>query len=1009
MTPERWRDVERLFHAALERRPEERVAFLVKSCEGDGDLYREVQSLLDESSPSDAFLEGPPLRVAAPSPDADASVIRPPGKFGDYEIRSVLGVGGMGEVYRARDLKLGRDVAIKVLPARVASDGDRVSRFRLEAQILATLNHPNIGAIYSLVDHDGLLGLVLELVDGPTLADRLQSGPLPLKEAIGFARQTAEALHAAHTNGIVHRDLKPANIKITPGGTVKVLDFGLAKATDDSPMRQLSQVATMEATHAGMVLGTAAYMSPEQARGLPVDARSDIWAFGCVLYESLTGRRPFHGRTPTDCLAAILHAEPDWTAVPRSVPPGVVDLLKHCLAKEAQARPQTMREVQDALPDPAFVTGNAVPVTRPAVSWSRRTWTWVTAAALLVVAVGFGAHAIRQSRLEPSQVGIDLADGQFIAPTQSSEVAISPAGDLIAYASVKGTANMADMSAMGQLAGQSSEMSGSMPAMTMTQQLYVRPVAAGEARPIGGALGSAPFFSPDGTALGFWHAPSGTLRRVALSGGSPVRIADAITGVAGAAWGPDQTIVFAWFHLYRVPASGGSPERLLEVDEARGERFLRHPSFLPSGKAVLFTIGMADTYSYDDARIGIFSLDSREKKILIEGGSSAKYSPSGHIVYARDGKLLAVPFDVDLLQLTGDPFPVAEGVFMSANTGMAAYSISAEGRLVYAAGPVERGSRVPVWVDRQGQAKQIPVEPHAYLHPRLSSDGRLMAIEIEGASHDIFVYDFAREILTRMSLDGASHWPLFTPNDQSLTYRSWKTGTMTMWKMPVDRSGVPALLTDIGGMQSPESWSPDGRTLAFTQMDKPDQGSDIHTLHADGKQEAVVQTKFSEGSPKFSPDGRWLAYASDESGRSEVYVMAFPGPGQNIKISGLGGSDPVWRRDGAELYYRNADQMMVVGITTRGTSITASKPTMLWEGKYLAGAGSSCGMSGPTSANYDVTAHGDRFVMIMDVSPDVKCTVLRVVSNWSRGLMSPRADLTPTRQRTLVANRFRPQ
>ncbi len=914
-----------------------------------------------------------------------------PKRFGDYEILSVLGTGGMGEVYRARDLKLGRDVAIKVLPENVAHDTDRVSRFRREAQILATLNHSHIGAIYSLVDHEGLVGLVLELVEGPTLADLLKQGPLALREAVGLARQIAEALHTAHDCGIVHRDLKPANIKVTPNGTVKVLDFGLAKATAGSSMPHLSQVATMEATHEGMVLGTPAFMSPEQARGLPIDTRTDIWAFGCVLYESLTGLRAFSGRTVTDCLAAILNAEPDWHAVPSSVSAPVLDLLKRCLAKQAENRPRTMREVQEVLSRTYNTPVDSAAVTViAAASRPRRWWMWAAAAAGLVAMAAFGIRALRLASLEPTELNIELAAGEFIAPTQSSEVAISPAGDLIAYASVKGMATMRDMSGMGQLAGQASaSMSNSTPAMTMAQQLYVRTVGAGDARPVGGALGSAPFFSPDGKSLAFWHSPSGTLRRVALTGGGPVKIADAITGIAGAAWGPDQTIVFAWFHLYRVPASGGLPERLLTVDEARGERFLRHPSFLPSGKAVLFTIGMADAYSYDDAHIGVFSLESREKKILIEGGSSARYSRSGHIVYARDGTLLAVPFDADRLQVTGDPFPVADGVFMSANTGMAAFAISPDGRLVYAAGPVERGSRVPVWVDRDGRAASIAVESRAYLHPRLSADGRQLALEVEGAAHDIFVYDIGREVMTKMSLDGASHWPLFTPNGLLLTYRSWRTGTMTMWTMPVDRSRPPVLLTNIGGMQSPESWSPDGKTLAFTQMDKPEQGSDIYALPLDRDRRPVpvVQTKFSEGSPKFSMDGRWLAYASDESGRSEVYVVAFPGPGPKQQISKVGGTDPVWRRDGKELFYRSGNQMLVAEITvTAKDTITASKPKVLWEGTYLAGAGSSCGMAGPTSANYDVTADGERFIMIKDSTEYAGCSLLRVVSNWSRGL-----------------------
>jgi Tol biopolymer transport system component len=502
-------------------------------------------------------------------------------------------------------------------------------------------------------------------------------------------------------------------------------------------------------------------------------------------------------------------------------------------------------------------------------------------------------------------------------------------------------------------------------------------------------LGSAPFFSPDGKSLGFWHTPTGTLRKVAISGGAPVKICDAVSGIAGAAWGPDDTIVFAWFDLFRVPASGGAPTPLLKVDEQRGERFFRHPSFLPSGKAVLFTIGMADTYSYDDAEIGVIAFETGQKKILVQGGTSPRYSPSGHLIYARAGQLLAIPFDADKLEVTGQPFPVANGLFMSTNTGMAAFSISSAGHLVYAAGPQERGTRVFVWVDKNGHKSTLPMKPGSYLHPRLSPDGRRLAYEIEGASHDIFTYDFARGTTTRMSLDGASHWPLWTPDGRSLTFRSWKTGTMTMWSMPGDQSGPAHLLTDVGSMQSPESWSPDGKTLAFTQMDDPQSGSDIYMLPLDGDRKPQVfwRTKFSEGSPKFAPNGKWVAYSSNESGQPEVYVSAYP-TGEKIPISNNGGTDPLWRHDGRQLYYRLGDLMMVVDISY-GSSLEISKPRVLWRGNYLAGAGSSCGMAGPTSANYDVTPDGERFLMIEDASPNAECALLRVVSNWSLELKNP--------------------
>jgi serine/threonine-protein kinase len=469
--------------------------------------------------------------------------------------------------------------------------------------------------------------------------------------------------------------------------------------------------------------------------------------------------------------------------------------------------------------------------------------------------------------------------------------------------------------------------------------------------------------------------------------------------------------VFAWFDLFRVPAAGGTPKLLVKVDEQRGERFYRHPSFLPSGKAIVFTIGKADTDSYDDADIGAFSLETGEKKILVEGGSSARYSPSGHLIYARGGKLLAVRFEPETLHVIGQPFEVVDGVFMSANTGMAAYAISHDGRLVYAAGPVERGARVPVWVDRRGKATPLPLPPRSYLHPRLSPDGRQLAVEVEGASHDLFTYDFARAVLTKMSFDGASHWPSWTPDGKRVTFRSWKTGTMTMWSMAADRSGPPELLTNVGSMQSPESWSPDGGTLAFTQMDNPESGSDIYvlTLAGDRQPRPMILTKFSEGSPKFSPDGKWLAYSSNESGRPEVYAMAYPGPGPKIQVSTAGGTDPLWRRDGTEFYYRNGDQMMVVEVS-RQPALAFSKPRVLWEGHYLAGVGSSCGMAGPTSANYDVTPDGERFLMIEDKSANVECKLLRVVSNWSRELKDsnttpPQRSSRPDLGKTIAADR----
>jgi eukaryotic-like serine/threonine-protein kinase len=994
MTPERWLEVERLFHEASERPPHERAAFLQESSAGDDALRREVESLLDQSSRADAFLEGPAVGAAALLDGQRRSTLIGR-RLSEYEVQEWIGAGGMGEVYRARDVKLGRDVAIKMLPAFLASDPGRAERFKREARILATLNHPHIGAIYALEESDGILGLVLELVEGPTLADRLNAGPLPIPDALVMARQTADALEAAHAKGIIHRDLKPANIKVAQNGTVKVLDFGLAKAAAARTDVNLTGRPTVELTAEGVVLGTASYMSPEQARGLAVDSRTDIWAFGCVLYEALAGRRAFHGETFADCFAAIVGRDPDWSALPSSTPPSIVGLLQRCLDKDVQRRLATIGDARRQLDSAMARRTRTAIVTARVASVARRVprAAYVGATVVVVVAAGVGVRAVRQMTAKPQQIDIGLATDEFIPPTHSSELALSPDGSLIAYASMKAMAAMPKMNASPN-GGATADMNDSMPAMSMSEQIYVRPLGQDHAKPIGGALGSAPFFSPDGKWLGFWHAPTGTLRKVALSGGAPIRICSAVSGIAGGAWGPNDSIVFAWFDLFSVPASGGTPKLLLKVDEQRGERFYRHPFFLPSGKAVLFTVGMADNYSYDDANIGVLSLATGEKKMLIEGGSSARYSPSGHLIYARGGKLLAVAFDPDKLQVIGQPFPVVDGVFMSANTGMAAYAISSDGRLVYAAGPVERGARIPAWVDRKGRAIALPLPPRSYLHPKLSPDERQLAIEVEGASHDIFTYDFARGALTKMSFDGASHWPLWTPDGRRLTYRSWKTGTMTMWWMPADRSGAPELLTNIGSMQSPESWSPNGRTLAFTQMDDPESGSDIYTLSLDGTHtpHALIRTKFSEGSPKFSPDGKWLAYSTNESGRPEVRAMTYPPPGPNLQLSTDGGTDPVWRRDGKELYYRNGEQMMAVAVSS-GAATPFARPTVLWEARYLAGVGSSCGMSGPTSANYDVTADGQRFLMIEDKSEVLQCKLLHVVTNWSREILrGARAD-----------------
>jgi serine/threonine-protein kinase len=982
-----WVEVERLFHAACEQLPGERHAFLRRECGENDALFSEVQSLVVQTDDDESFLDAPvhaPLSSGAAGEQASLVGSR----LNEYEVQAWLGAGGMGEVYRARDLRLGRDVAIKVLPPAVAHDVDRVVRFRREAQMLATLNHPHIGAIYALVETDEALGLVLELVDGPTLGDTLATGRLPVADALCLMRDVAAAVEAAHAKGIIHRDLKPANIKLTSDGTAKVLDFGLAKATDVST--DAVTVTQLGVTRDGMIVGTAPYMSPEQVRGLPLGQQVDVWAFGCVLYEALTGTRAFSGRSSVDCLAAILERHPDLNALPQETPARIAELLRRCFEKDPERRLPHIRDARMLLDDEL-----ALLIGRPATFFPFRTSqvkrAVIASAAVLVAAIVGVAMFARHNALGSEPLELQLASRESILPSHSSEVALSPNGQLIAYGSVTAPAGMANMSAArgrGEGAQPDDTEPPSMAGMPMTEQIYLRERAGGAARPVGGAVGSAPFFSPDGEWLGFWHAPTATLRKVAVSGGAPVKIADAPSGISGATWGPDGTIVFAWFDLFRVPATGGAPAVLLKVNEGLGQRFYRHPSFLPSGRDVLFTIGKADNQSYDEADIAVVSIGTGRTKVLIEGGTSPHYIPTGYLIYAHAGKLLARRFDPDKLEVSGSPFEVLDGVFMSDTTGMAAYAVSTKGDLVYAAGPVERAARVPVWVDRAGKASPLSLPPAPYLHPRLSPDERQLAIEVEGASHDLFSYDFNRGVLSKLTLDGASHWPLWSPRGDQLTFRSWKTGTMTIWSMPAYPSAPATRLTDVGSMQSPESWSPDGRTLAFTQMDDPSTGSDIYILTAGDRQpRPLIRTKFFEGSPKFSPDGKWIAYASNESGQSEVYVVAYPGPGPTIQISSNGGTDPVWRHDMRELFYRNGDSMMAVDVAVHPT-LQPEKPKQLWQGRYDAGAGSSCGMTGPSSANYDVSRDGQRFLMIRDLASPVECKRLQAVPNWATVLAS---------------------
>lgn len=894
-------------------------------------------------------------------------------RLGPYEIQAPLGAGGMGEVYRARDTKLRRDVAIKILPSIFTNDAERLARFEREARMLAALNHSHIAAIYGVEDANGVRALVLELVDGETLADHLRRGSLPIREAVAIAGQIADALEAAHEKGIVHRDLKPSNIKITPNGTVKVLDFGLAKEAGNGAAESdfgRSPTITVDATAAGVVLGTAAYMSPEQARGKVVDKRTDIWAFGCVLFEMISGQMAFSGETASDVIAAILEREPPWDRLPNATPNAVRRVLRRCLEKDPKQRLRDIGDVRIELEDAlAGRSYNEFVQGKPALM-SRR----VAIGTLAGATAGAVIRGASVSRWWPraatrglTRFAVPMPEGTFGLASFNRRVAISPDGMHLAFNLIRGgVSNYIPVGA---------------------DIFYLQSLRELEPKLLPFTAG-APFFSPDGRWIGFLGSAAGkaVLRKMPLGGGAPGEICG--RPCIGATWTTDDMIYFVSDvpgGLLRVAAAGGQPTEVAKIDLAKGQRTHRYPCAVPGGKGILLTMGTADTETFDDAHVAVFNIETREIKTLVEGGTHPRYSPSGHLLFARDGKILALRFDARQLTVSGQPFIVLEGVLMSRNSGVANYDVSQSGDLAYFPGAVDKGERTLVWVDRNGNTEPLKLAPsRAYLHPRIAPDMHQLAVEIEGPNHNFYVYDFARDVLSQMTSDGVSHWPVWSSDGKQLAYRSGPMGAFKMWQVPADRSHPAAQLPGAGTSQSAESWSPDGRELVYTAT-TPEAGSHIivESLEGDHESHPFADIKASAGSAKFSPDGHWLAYCSNETKTPQVYVQAFPGPGPKIQVSSEGGTDPVWKRTGGELYFRNGDKMMAVAVSTTPT-FTAGHPRTLWEGRYSHGMSTSCGPPGATSSNYDVTVDGQRFLMIKDEAPDTAVSKqIVVVLGWA--------------------------
>ena len=875
--------------------------------------------------------------------------------IGHYDVTALLGEGGMGQVWQATDTQLNRQVALKILPDAFADDPDRLARFKREAQILASLNHPNIAAIYGIEEAEGTRALVLELVEGPTLADRISKGPIPLDEALPIAKQIAEALEAAHEAGVIHRDLKPANIKVREDGTVKVLDFGLAKALDPEPGSGAAANSptislTAAATQMGMVIGTAAYMSPEQAKGKVADKRADIWAFGVVLLEMLTGHRVFSGETVSETLAAVMMKEPEWDRLPPDLPSTLDGLLRRCVQKDPRQRVRDIGDVRLAMEgafEPTLSTPSG-PTVAPRLAGWQRPMPLVIAGLLVAVVSGFAVWSLtRPSPLPADPVvrfSVPLGPEQAFTRSGRHLVALSPDGTQLVY--------QAD------------------------SQLYLRRLDQLQATAIPGTRegdGRSPFISPGGEWIGFWAG--GQLKKVAMSGGAAVTLGDA-ANPWGVSWGADDMILFGQGSdgIWRVPGTSGTPEVVIPVED--GEQ-AHGPQMLPGGEWVLFTLRPAGVSVWDAAQIVMQSLVTGERVVLIEGGRDARYVETGHLVYALNGVVFAVAFDLDAREVLGGPVPLVEGVRDTNFTGAVHFSVARNGSLVYVPGSAGGGTVVSlVWVGRDGDEERLPAPPRAYDRPRVSPDGTRVVVDFaDGDNTDVWIWDLARETLTQLTFDeGVDDFPLWTPDSARVVFQSSREGGGLFWKA-ADGTGQVERLKD--GAARPYAWAADGR-LIF------EQAGDIGVLTIEGERtvEMLLDAEFIEAEPALSPDGRWLAYRSNETGTPLIYVQPFPNIDDGLWNVSLGsGADPVWSPDGRELFYRSQSDLMVAQIETEPT-FSSRTPEPLF-------SISSYGMGGPpaTGRRFDLAPDGDRFIMrkrgtAEQTSDDEPFNGLIFVQNW---------------------------
>jgi len=971
MNPDRWRQVADVYEAALERDPAVRGPFLEDTCRNDSDLRREVESLLAQQH-TPLVVDQEMLGVAAVVLEG-LSRLEPGAAVGPYRVEGLLGAGGMGEVYRARDTKLNRDIALKVLQESLTRDPDRLARFTREANVLASLNHPNIAAIYGFEDGGDVHALVLELVEGSTLASRIVSGPLALPEALHIARQIADALAVAHEHGVVHRDLKPANIKVRDDGTVKVLDFGLAKPTQEAhatPSKPGSPIAAAQSpmvispviSATGVILGTAAYMSPEQAKGRPADKRSDVWAFGCVLYEMLTGKRAFDGDDVSDTLASVLKGQPDWTALPAQTPTAIRRLLRRTLEKDSRRRLSDMADARLEIEETPELAGADAPqiIQLGGTTRFQRALPWSIAGMLTVALIStivlWGPW--RATPPPASQhLSVDIGVDALLGGSQGGmpQLAISPDGSMLAFV------------------GERDRVDG----------LYLRRFAQLQATSLVRGPVSDPFFSPDGEWVGFFSMADRKLKKIAVAGGAAVAICDIDTFYPrGASWGDDGFIVFnpnaaAWTQLLRVPAAGGKPEPISTLGE--GEIAHRWPQVLPRAHAVLFA-AFGTQGGIDAANIVAQRLPAGPSKIVLRGAHYARYLRSGYLVYAQGAALFAVPFDVNRLEVTGQPVAVLNGVKVFKVSGASSFDISDTGTLAYVAGELIGTDAPMMWMRRDGTMTPMPAVPRDWRAPQFSLDGKRIAFHLDdGRQLDVYTYEWARDFTTRLTTDPAvDSYPVWSPDGRTIVFSSSRGAKQlaNLYWVAADGSSEARRLTTSDDRQLATSWHPSGKYLAFDQQISP-QLWDLMVLPMEvsgsgwkaGMPTRVISKIAQRPTAVFSSDGRWLAYTSNESGRSEVSVRSFPGAGAQWQVSTSGGWLPTWSRRRNELFYLSPDShLMVVSYTIEGDTFRANPPQK-WSEQPINGR--------PTSRWFDLHPDGDRFLVSGDL--ETRTNVDRVV------------------------------